>query len=51
MFRPSIITLSLNLTVQVHPMMSMVAYMEAAGPTAMRYLSIQQLTPQGYALL
>jgi hypothetical protein len=50
MFRPTQLALSLNLTVRVAPYMGMVSYLEAGGPTALRYLPIQQLTPQGYVL-
>jgi hypothetical protein len=48
--RPTPLALSLNLTVRISPMMGMVAYLEAGGPTAVRYLRIQQMGPQGYVL-
>jgi hypothetical protein len=50
-FRPHRLALSLNLCVQVHPMMSMVAYIESGAPTLYRYLRFQEKTEQGYALL
>jgi hypothetical protein len=49
--RPTQLALSLNLTVMVAAVFSMPVYFEAAGPTAFRYLPLQQSTPQGFALL
>jgi hypothetical protein len=51
MLRSTPLALSLNLTVRVSPMMGMVTYLEAGGPTAIRYLRIQQIGPQGYVLV